>query len=100
MATTKWTIDPAHSSIQFVARHMVITKVRGAFKTFSGTIEMDEADMTKGKVDVSIDVGSIDSSDPKRDGHLKSGDFFDAEKFPKIAFKSKSIAKNGKALAV
>ena len=100
MAHTKWTIDASHSSIHFIARHMVITKVRGAFKAFSGTIDLDEADMTRSSVEVSIDASSIDTAEPKRDGHLKSADFFDVEKFPTLAFKSKSATKNGDAYQV
>ena len=100
MATTTLTVDASHSGIHFTARHMVITKVRGSFKTFSGTIDYDQADPTKSKVDVSIDAASIYTADEKRDGHLKSADFFDIEKFPKLTFKSKSISKGGAGFKV
>jgi polyisoprenoid-binding protein YceI len=95
MSSATWTIDTSHSTVHFVARHMVIAKVRGGFKSFSGAIELDEADMTKSTVAVSIDAASIDTAEEKRDGHLKSADFFDVEKFPTLTFKSKSIAKSG-----
>jgi polyisoprenoid-binding protein YceI len=100
MAQTTWTIDPAHTGIHFMARHMMFTKVRGSFKSFQGTLALDEADLTKSKVDVTIDAASVDTGEPKRDGHLKSADFFDVEKFPALTFKSKSIAKKGKDYAV
>lgn len=95
MSSATWTIDTSHSTVHFVARHMVIAKVRGGFKAFSGTVELDEADMTKSTVSVSIDAASIDTAEEKRDAHLKSADFFDVEKFPTLSFKSKSITKSG-----
>jgi len=82
MPTTTWTIDAGHSGIHFSVRHLVIAKVRGKFTKFRGTIELDEADLTRSQIDVSIDVASINTSEDTRDGHLRSGDFFDAEKFP------------------
>jgi polyisoprenoid-binding protein YceI len=95
MATTTWTIDASHSGIHFSVRHLVIAKVRGKFTSFKGTLELDEADLTKSKVDVSIDVASVNTADEKRDTHLRSGDFFESEKFPTATFKSKSITKSG-----
>ena len=95
MSSATWTIDTSHSTVHFVARHMVIAKVRCGFKAFSGTVELDEADMTKSTVSVSIDAASIDTAEEKRDAHLKSADFFDVEKFPTLSFKSKSITKSG-----
>jgi polyisoprenoid-binding protein YceI len=95
MALATWNIDAVHSGIHFSIRHLVIAKVRGKFTKFSGAIELDEADMTHSKVHVEIDIASIDTGEPQRDGHLKSPDFFDAEKFPKGTFASKSIKKSG-----
>jgi polyisoprenoid-binding protein YceI len=95
MPTTTWTIDASHSGIHFSVRHLVIAKVRGKFTGFSGTLELDEADLTKSKVDVEIDVATVNTADEKRDAHLRSGDFFESEKFPKATFKSKSITKSG-----
>jgi polyisoprenoid-binding protein YceI len=70
-------------------------KVRGKFASFNGTLELDEADLTKSKVEVSMDVASVNTSEDKRDAHLHSGDFFDAEKFPTATFKGTSITKSG-----
>jgi polyisoprenoid-binding protein YceI len=100
MALGTWNIDASHSGIHFSIRHLVIAKVRGKFTKFSGALELDEADLTKSKVNVEIDVTSIDTAEEKRDGHLKSPDFFDVEKFPKATFKSKSITKNGESYDV
>jgi polyisoprenoid-binding protein YceI len=95
MPTTHWTIDASHSGIHFSVRHLVIAKVRGKFTSFNGALELDEADLTKSKVDVSIDIASVNTSDEKRDAHLRSGDFFDVERFPTATFKSTSITKSG-----
>jgi polyisoprenoid-binding protein YceI len=87
-----WTIDTAHSEINFAVRHMMISNVRGQFQKFSGTIEFDEQHPVNTTVDVKIDVASINTKEEKRDGHLKSADFFEAEKYPTITFKSKRVA--------
>ena len=94
MPTTTWTIDAGHSGIHFSVRHLVIAKVRGKFTKFRGTIELNEADLTRSQIDVSIDVASVNTSEDTRDAHLRSGDFFDAEKFPTATFKSTSITKS------
>jgi polyisoprenoid-binding protein YceI len=90
-----WSIDTSHSEILFRVRHMMISNVRGQFKSFSGTIDINEDNPAASAVAVSIDVASIDTRDEKRDGHLKSGDFFDAEQFPTITFTSTSIEVTG-----
>jgi polyisoprenoid-binding protein YceI len=95
MTISKWNIDSTHSGVHFVARHMVITKVRGSFKAFEGTLELDEADLTRSKIHVKIDAGSIDTAEARRDAHLKSPDFLDVEKFPALVFESKSLKKSG-----
>ena len=95
MATDTWKIDTAHSSVTFSARHMVVAKVHGAFKAWTGTLDLDTSDLTKSKVDVTIDTASIDTRDEKRDGHLKSADFLDVEKYPTMHFKSKRVEKSG-----
>jgi len=100
MPTTTWTIDAGHSGIHFSVRHLVIAKVRGKFTKFRGTIELDEADLTRSQIDVSIDVASVNTSEDTRDAHLRSGDFFDAEKFPTATFKSTSITNKGDAYLV
>jgi len=93
MAAQTWQIDRAHSDIFFTVRHMVITKVRGRFLKWDGTLVLDEQDLSKSRVEVSIDAASISTSDEKRDGHLRSADFLDAEKFPKLTFKSTKVEK-------
>jgi polyisoprenoid-binding protein YceI len=100
MAQSNWTIDASHSGIHFIARHLVFTKVRGSFKSFRGTIQLDESDLTKAAVEATIDAASIDTGEPKRDGHLTSPDFFDAAQFPQLSFKSTSIEKSGDAYKV
>ncbi len=92
-AGDRYQIDPVHSSIGFTVRHMVIANVKGYFKEFSGTIIYDENDITRSSVSVTIKTASINTENPKRDAHLRSPDFFDAEKYPEITFKSKRILK-------
>ncbi|BCR04348.1 polyisoprenoid-binding protein [Desulfuromonas versatilis] len=90
-----WNIDPDHSNAQFKVQHMVITYVRGNFPDVQGTVVLDDQDITKSKVDVSITAASLDTNVEKRDNHLKSPDFFDVEKYPALTFKSKSVESNG-----
>lgn len=89
-----WTIDASHSSVSFVARHLVVSKVRGRFDVFAGAITIAE-DRLQSKVDATIEVGSVNTSDESRDGHLKSPDFFDAEQFPTITFATTSVRTDG-----
>lgn len=91
-----WNIDGSHSSAQFSVRHLMISNVRGEFGKVSGTLNYDPADPKKATVEASIDVSSITTRDEKRDGHLKSPDFFDVAKFPTITFKSKKVEAAGK----
>jgi polyisoprenoid-binding protein YceI len=91
MAAQTWQIDKAHSDIHFTVRHMVITKVRGRFLKWDGTLTLDEQDWSKSRVEVAIDAASISTNDEKRDAHLRSADFLDAEKFPKLTFKSTKV---------
>jgi len=91
----KWILDPAHSEVQFKVKHLVISTVTGTFKVFDGSIETDSEDFSNAKVDFSLDVNSIDTNQLDRDNHLKSADFFDAEKYPLIKFKSTSFVKDG-----
>ena len=86
-----WQIDAAHSEIQFSVRHMMISTVRGRFNQFTGTVEADEQNPTLATVDVQIDTSSIVTGDVKRDGHLRSPDFFDAEQYPYLTFKSTRV---------
>ena len=91
MSAQNWNIDTAHSDIFFTVRHLVITKVRGRFGKWQGTLSLDEQDLSKSQVEVSIDAASIDTNEEKRDGHLRSADFLDTDKFPKLTFKSTKI---------
>jgi polyisoprenoid-binding protein YceI len=92
MTTSNWNIDAAHSSINFSIRHM-ITKVRGRFAKYTGAVNLDDNDLTRSVVDITLDASSIDTSAPDRDTHLRSADFFDVEKFPVLRFRSKRIEK-------
>ncbi len=95
-----WTIDPAHSVAAFTIKHMTVTTVPGAFGKVTGTIEWDEADITKSKVDATIDATTVNTRNEQRDTHLKSPDFFDVAKFPTITFKSTKVEKAGDRLKV
>jgi polyisoprenoid-binding protein YceI len=86
-----WQIDPQHASAQFAVKHLMISTVRGAFHGVTGTINWDDADITKSTIDVTIDTTTVDTREPKRDAHLKSPDFFDVAKFPTMTFKSKKV---------
>jgi polyisoprenoid-binding protein YceI len=90
-APTTWQIDPAHSSAQFAVKHLMISTVRGAFTSVKGSIQLDDKDITKSSVEVTIDVNSVDTRVPDRDKDLKSDHFFDANQFPTISFKSKKV---------
>ncbi|GCF09693.1 YceI family protein [Dictyobacter arantiisoli] len=90
-----WTIDATHSNIGFAIRHMVVSTTRGHFTAVSGTLNIDEATPANSWVQAEADVASIDTHDANRDGHLRSADFFDAEKYPKITFKSTNVTKAG-----
>ncbi|TLV00808.1 YceI family protein [Dyadobacter luticola] len=94
MATTKWVIDPTHSEIQFKVKHLVISTVTGAFKSFEGGVESEGDDFDGATVHFSADVDSIDTNQAQRDAHLKSADFFDAENHPKLSYTGK-LAKKG-----
>lgn len=96
--TTTFQIDAPHSSIEFSIRHLVIAKVRGRFARFKGTIELDDSDVTHSSVTAEIEASSISTNDDNRDGHLRSADFLDVEKFPLITFASKQIHKSGSDL--
>jgi polyisoprenoid-binding protein YceI len=92
---TTYKIDPAHSTAQFVVRHMMITNVRGGFSGVQGTIEYDPENPGNARVDVVIDASKINTLDEQRDAHLKSADFLHVEQHPTITFKSKKIAQAG-----
>lgn len=86
-----WKIDSAHSEINFSARHMMISNVRGRFENFEGTVEFDENNPQNTRVDVRIDANSLNTREPQRDGHLRSADFLDTANYPSISFKSTRV---------
>ncbi len=92
---TKWVLDPMHSQVTFKIKHLVISNVTGFFKKFEGICEAPSDDFEGAEIDFSMDVDSIDTNQEQRDVHLKSDLFFDAEKYPKITFKSTSFVKTG-----
>ena len=98
--TSTWNIDPAHSTAQFTVRHLGISNVTGSFAKVTGTVILNEQDITQSQVSASIDVNSIDTRVEARDKDLKSPNFFDVEKHPTIEFKSKNIVSSGGKLQV
>ena len=90
-----WTIDPDHTTAQFKVRHLMISNVKGVFEKISGTLNLDDKDITKSKVDVSIDTASLNTNIKKRDEHLRSPEFFDVAKFPAMTFTSTKVEKSG-----
>ncbi|RYZ63860.1 MAG: polyisoprenoid-binding protein [Proteobacteria bacterium] len=98
MAT--YQIDPVHSSVGFSVKHMMIAKVRGSFDKFSGTLVYDKSNPQAATAEATIDAASINTNEEKRDGHLRSGDFFDVEKFPSLTFKSKAVSVTSDGLSV
>lgn len=93
IAQSTWSFDKAHSKVTFSVTHLMISEVSGQFKEFEGKVVSKSDDFADSQIEFTIKVGSINTDNEKRDGHLKSGDFFDAEKYPTITFKSKSFKK-------
>ena len=91
---TNWVLDPTHSEITFKVKHLMITNIKGEFRTFSASISSSSADFTSAKASANIDVNSIFTNNNDRDGHLKSADFFDVENNPAITFTSTGFAKS------
>lgn len=98
MAT--WTIDPTHSEIGFRGKHMMISTVRGKFEDFDANLSIDENNPENSSAEFRIKVNSVDTGVEQRDQHLKSSDFFDAENYPEIVFKTKDIKKKGEDVEV
>jgi len=92
-ATTTWKIDPTHSAVEFKIKHLMISNVKGHFTGVTGTLTLDEADVTKSSIEAAIEIASIHTRDEGRDAHLKSAEFFDAEQFPTMNLKSTHIAR-------
>ena len=96
MATNKWVLDLAHSEVHFKIRHLVISTITGSFNIFSGTLfTQNHDDFNDAAFDITIDVYSINTNNRDRDEHLKSADFFDADKYPQITFKSSRFLHTG-----
>ncbi len=91
VAQTKWTVDKVHSNVKFSVSHMVVSEVEGSFKGFDGTIVVSKDNLSDAVINFSVDVASVSTDNVNRDNHLKSDDFFNAEKFPKMTFVSKSM---------
>lgn len=94
-AVTTWNLDPAHSHAEFKVKHMMISNVKGSFSALSGVLTENPADPAQSSVEASIDISSINTGDAQRDAHLKSADFFDAEKYPTMTFKATLVKPNG-----
>jgi polyisoprenoid-binding protein YceI len=95
LAQSSWNLDASHTHSSFTIRHLVISNVRGEFGKTTGTLKLDEKDVTKSTVEATIETATIDTRVPDRDTHLKSADFFDAAKYPTITFKSTKVEKAG-----
>ena len=98
--TSNWNLDPAHSTAQFTVRHLGISNVSGSFTKVTGSVVLNEKDITQSQVSASIDVSSVDTRVEARDKDLRSPNFFDVEKYPAIEFKSKRIVSSGGKLQV
>jgi polyisoprenoid-binding protein YceI len=92
---TKWTLDKGHSNVKFTITHMVVSEMDGSFRIFDGSLEHSKPDFSDAKVNFTIDVASINTDNERRDGHLKSDEFFNAEKYPKMTFQSTSMKSLG-----
>ena len=91
-STTTWNIDPAHTVAEFKVKHMMIANVKGHFSKVSGVLTLDESNLANSHVEATIEAASLETREAQRDAHLKSGDFFDVEKFPALSFKSTGIS--------
>ena len=97
---SSWDLDPAHSQIEFAVRHMMVTTVRGQFRKFTAAVDFDESNPERSTVEAHIDASSIDTGMEARDAHLRSADFFDADLFPEIVFRSTHIEPAGDAYRI
>ena len=95
MSKSVWSLDPTHSELGFKVKHMMFTNVSGKFNQFAVALENANDDFSTSQIEFSADIATIDTGNPDRDNHLRSGDFFDAEKFPAMVFKSVSVKADG-----
>lgn len=95
MATTNWVLDPTHSELQFKVKHLMITTVTGSLNVLSASLSSESDDFQNAQVKFEAETASIDTGNNDRDNHLKSGDFFNADEFPKVSFESTSLTKDG-----
>ena len=93
LSSTTWNIDPEHSNVGFKVKHLMVSNIKGNFEKHAGVVEINDKDITKSMVEVTIDTNSINTNVQKRDEHLRSADFFDVTKFPTMSFVSKKVAK-------
>jgi polyisoprenoid-binding protein YceI len=91
-STTTWNIDPTHAVAEFKVKHMMISNVKGQFHKVTGSLTLDESNLANSRVEAVIDAASIETRDAQRNGHLKSADFLDVEKFPTLSFKSTRVS--------
>jgi polyisoprenoid-binding protein YceI len=98
--TTEWEIDPAHTAAHFSVKHLMVSTVRSQFRKVTGQVWLDEGQPTRSRIEVEIDAASIETGEPKRDAHLRSADFFDVEKYPKLTFHSTRIEGQGEEFVV
>ncbi len=94
-ATSAWNIDAAHSSVEFAVKHMMVSTVKGRFGAVEGSFEIDEAAPERSRIEASIDVASVDTGAEQRDAHLRSDDFFNVERYPRMTFRSTKIRRDG-----
>ena len=95
-----WVFDESHSTVEFSVRHMMVSNVKGRMGGIKGTVEIDDKDLTKSKVEVTLDAATVNTENKKRDDHLKGPDFFDVQKYPQIKFSSKKVTKTKDGLNV
>ena len=95
MPKATWILDPAHTLVEFSVKHMMIASVKGRFTGIEGAVEGDLPDLTAARIEASVDATSVDTHEAQRDQHLRSADFFDVEKFPKLTFQSTKVATAG-----
>src|SRR4051794_16411674 len=93
--TATWNLDAVHSVAEFKVKHMMISNVKDQFTAISGSLDLDETDVTNSRVEATIEAASINTREAQRDAHLKSADFFDVEEYPHLTFKSTSVKRTG-----